>query len=77
MWVNYAISMHLLKRNHWPNLKIPVTEFSYSMGTSRVIEDWKRPIIMPTFEKVKEEIQNYRKGILLLNLGKLMGEISI
>lgn len=47
------------------------------MGTSRVIEDWKRAIIMPTFEKVKEEIQNYRKGILLLNLGKLMGEISV
>lgn len=31
---------------------------------------------MPTFEKVKEEIRSYRKGILLLNLGKLMGQIS-
>lgn len=31
---------------------------------------------MPVFEKVKEEIQNYEKGILLLSLGKLMGEIS-
>lgn len=31
---------------------------------------------MPIFEKVKEDIQNYRKGSLLLNLGNLMGEIS-
>lgn len=30
---------------------------------------------MPTFEKVKEEIKNYRRGILLLKLGKLTGKM--
>lgn len=81
MWVNDTISVCLLKRNHWPNLKILVkilinfSCLSYLLGTHRTKEYCKRTVIMPTFEKVKEEICNYRSGILLLNFVKLTGII--
>lgn len=75
------MSMCLLKINHWPNLKKLVKVIrifsclSYLMETHRIKLNWKRKMKMPTFEKVKEEIKNYRRGILLLKLGKLTGKM--
>lgn len=82
MWVNYTTSMCLLKRNHWPNLKMLDKIFRIFYVYPIYWEHkglksnlfWKGTIIMPTFEKVKEAIYDYRRGILLLNLVKITGK---